>query len=152
MLKKVGVSPLLAGLFLVLIASALGFLLASQVSVQETEPVKIRKEGVCGNNILIELNNNVCLDDNKIIFNIVNKGDKINNLQIRTITDEWVFEEELDNELKSENNKEFTYDYDSDKYGNIKQLKIRPIIENENEIIICLDKAITITSEEILLC
>jgi hypothetical protein len=153
MLKKVGVSPLIAGIFLIIIASALGFLLASQINVNEQiESVKLRKEGICGDNILIELNNNVCVDNNWIIFNIENKGDRINNLQVRTITDEWVFEEELNKEIKSGKNSEFSYNYNSEKYGEVKQLKIRPIIENEEEIIICLDKAITVPAEEILTC
>ena len=153
MLKKVGVSPLIAGVFLIIIASALGFLLASQLNVSEqNEVIKLRKEGICGESILIELSNDVCISDTGVIFNINNKGNKIDNVQIRTITDDWVLEKELNSFIDAKQNKELIYNYDFEKYGNIKQIKIRPIIENEAEIVICLDKSITTPAEDIISC
>lgn len=153
MLKKVGVSPLVAGVFLIIIASALGFLLASQLNVAEiNEIAKLRKEGICGDSILIELNNNICMGDGNILLNIDNKGDKIDNIQIRIITNEWVLEEEINSFIDSEKSQELSYNYNFEKYGEIRQLKIRPIIDGEAEIVICLDKAITIPAEDIIEC
>lgn len=151
--KKVGVSPFIAGFFLILIAIVLGSVLASQLKEPvRVAPVKLNSEKVCGPAVdyliptqetkLACFNYNEETKQGELQFVIKNNGQPISAIHLRALTDLWIFEDDIEEGIAMHDSQLLSYYYDYEEYGSLMQIKIWPVIETATEKNICSDKAI----------
>lgn len=163
MKKKVGVSPFVAGFFLILIAIIMGSFLASQLKAPiKVNPIKLTSEKVCGpsvdyiipeiESLLACVNYNNETKQGEIQFVIKNNGNPISFMHIRVLTNTWIFEEDINQGIAMHDSKLLSYYYDYEEYGEITQIKLWPVIETATEKIICSDKYLILNPSDLVGC
>lgn len=163
MKKKVGVSPFVAGFFLILIAIVMGSLLASHLNGPvKKNSIKLTSEKVCGSSVdyiipekeslLACFSHNNETKQGEIQFVVENNGQPISLMQIRVLTDTWIFEEEIHQGIAMHDSKLLSYYYNYEEYGVVTQIKLWPVIETATEKITCSDKYLIIDPSELVEC
>lgn len=163
MKKKIGVSPLIAGIFLIILAIILGTILAQQVNQTPTKQnVKSKVEDACGPAIdyyLKEKENHslACYsyEENTttagIQMTLKNNGNPIAGFQVRIITDSWIFEDEIKEPLAMHDQKTYSYYYDFNK-GYAGQIRVWPIINKNGQEVVCVDHPLTLSPSDLDSC
>ncbi len=162
--QKRGISPLLSAVILILILVSIAALVSVFLRGMAEENVdQINEEKVemtCGievnlKPVLIDSTNDICANSTTVKGTLINRGSKdLYDLGLQVIGDADIYNNESYGvSLDVGQSKIITLPYDSTGLGNIRQIKILPIISQPTgSAYICSDRAVTIDSDEIRQC
>ncbi|MBW2963238.1 hypothetical protein KY306_00480 [Candidatus Woesearchaeota archaeon] len=145
-MNKRGIAPLIATILLIVLAVGLGVLVMNFGRAQIEETAR------CSVNIglkFVELNTQkqVCLDKNQNqIYFIVENGNniEINSMNLRVIGSEEILVTDINNKIEKLGTLMKYIDYENERYGSIKQLKLTPKVSLYGQEEYCDEQSITV--------
>ena len=149
--NKKGISPLIATVLLISFAVSLGAVVMNWGSKIQISEQNVTAQ--CGNAyidffVLPSGKPDICIDGNQILMTVEAMSGKIKDLKIVLNGEKDVISKEklLEKPIKEGSSARITINYQKQKYGNLKAIKIYPIIGNSEKLKTCVENFITMAN------